>query len=297
MLRTPTRARLQSSLLLAALLMVWHASIASAFTDCEHLTPYGQPLHRSLANDVGVTDPPEWTLICHAGQVVAFNPEHNVSDWVAYRLRREDLLAGDTERKDAFRGDPAVPKKHRVVKADYTGTGYDRGHLAPAGAMKWSPAAMSESFFMTNMAPQVGTGFNRHIWKTLEQRMRQWACERGVLYVVTGPLYEEQPIKQLVSDKDGDGVDDNGVLVDMPSHFFKLAFDPARVEAIAFILPNLKLETKDLPKFLQSIDDIEDRARLDFLSTIWDGAEQAIENHKQPGLWENPRRAECAAFD
>ena len=156
---------------------------------------------------------------------------------------------------------------------------------------------MSESFFMTNMAPQVGNGFNRHIWKSLEQRMRRWACERGVLYVVTGPLYEERPIEQLVYDKDGDDVDDNGVLVDVPSHFFKLAYDPARVEAIAFLLPNEKLETKDLPKFLHSIDDIEDRARLDVLSMIWDGAEDAIENHKQPRLWETPQRAECAALD
>lgn len=131
------------------------------------------------------------------------------------------------ERKDAFRGDPEVPDEHRVVKADYTGTGYDRGHLAPAGAMKWSVEAMSESFFMTNMAPQVGNGFNRHIWKSLEQRMRRWACERGVLYVVTGPLYETHPIEQLVYDKDRDRVDDNGVLVDVPSHFFKLAFDPS----------------------------------------------------------------------
>ena len=162
--------------------------------------------------------------------------------------------------------------------------------------MKWSPEAMSESFFMSNMAPQVGIGFNRHIWKSLEQRMRQWACARGVLYVVTGPLYEEQPIEKLVYDKDGDGGDDNGVLVDVPSHFLKLAFDPARIEAIAFILPNRKLETKDLPKFLQSIDDIEDRARLDFVPMIWDGAEQAIENHKQPRLREKPQRAECAAL-
>ena len=163
--------------------------------------------------------------------------------------------------------------------------------------MKWSAEAMSESFFMTNMAPQVGNGFNRHIWKSLEQRMRRWACERGVLYVVTGPLYEERPIEQLVYDKDGDGTDDNGVLVDVPSHFFKLAYDPARVEAIAFLLPNEKLETADLPKFLHSIDDIEDRARLDILPTIWDEAEAAIENHKQPRLWETPQRAECAALD
>ena len=283
-------------LLLAASLLVWLGSSASALADCEHFTPFGQPVHWSLAGDVGVTTASEWTVICHAGQVVAFNSAHNVSDWVAFRLRRDDLLAGDVQRKDAFRSDPEVPAGHRVVKADYTGTGYDRGHLAPAAAMKWSPEAMSQSFFMSNMAPQLGTGFNRHIWKSLEQRMRQWACERGVLYVVAGPLYEERPITHLVYDKDGDGVDDNGVLVDVPSHFYKLAFDPARIEAIAFILPNEKLETKDLPKFLHSIDDIEARARLDFLSMIWDGAEQAIENHKQPGLWEKPKRAECSAL-
>ena len=297
MLRFRAPARLRCLVLYAAPLLVWLASTASALADCEHFTPFGQPVHRSLGDDVGVSPAPDWQVICHAGQVVAFNPAHNVSDWVAHRLRREDLLNDVVKRKDAFRGDPEVPEGHRVVKPDYTGTGYDRGHLAPAGAMKWSVEAMSESFFMSNMAPQVGNGFNRHIWKSLEQRMRRWACERGVLYVVTGPLYEKRPIEQLVYDKDGDGVDDNGVLVDVPSHFFKLAYDPARVEAIAFLLPNEKLETKDLPGFLHNIDDIEDRARLDVLPIIWDGAEDAIENHKQPRMWETPQRAECAALN
>ena len=237
MLGIRTCALVRSPLLLVGPFLLCFSSTVSALADCDDFTPFGQPVHRSLAGDVGVSAAPEWTVICHAGQVVAFNSAHNVSDWVAFRLRREDLLAGDIERKDAFRGDPEVPEGHRVVKADYTGTGYDRGHLASAAAMKWSPEAMRESFFMSNMAPQVGTGFNRHIWKSLERRMRQWACERGVLYVVTGPLYEEQPVKQLVYDKDGDGVDDNGVLVDVPSHFFKLAFDSARIEAIAFLWP------------------------------------------------------------
>ena len=297
MLRLRARLLQWPALLLAASLLVLSAPTASASTDCDHFTPFGQPAHRSLADAVGVSAAPDWILICHVGQVVAFNPAHNVSDWVAYRLRREDLLNPVAPRKDAFRGDPEAPDGHRVVKADYTSTGYDRGHLAPAGAMKWSSEAMSESFFMTNMAPQVGNGFNRHIWKSLEQRMRRWACERGVLYVVTGPLYEERPIEQLSYDKDDDGVDDNGVLVDVPSHFFKLAFDPAQIEAIAFILPNRKLATKDLPKFLHSIDDIEDRARLDVLPMIWGGAEEAIENHTQPRLWGTPQRPECAEID
>ena len=163
--------------------------------------------------------------------------------------------------------------------------------------MKWSKEAMNDSFFMSNIAPQVGVGFNQHIWKVLERRMRQWACERGLLYVVTGPLYEVRPIKQLVSDKDGDGSDDNGILVDVPSHFFKLALDPRRMEAIAFILPNRRLKTKDLPKYLRSIDEIEVRSQLDFWSRIWDGAEQAIESHVQPRLWGRPGNAECEAIN
>ena len=109
MQRLHARALMRSALLLAAPLLVWLGLTASAFADCEHFTPFGQPVHRSLADDVGVTDPPEWTVICHAGQVVAFNPAHNVSDWVAFRLRREDLLAGDVARKDAFRGTPRSP--------------------------------------------------------------------------------------------------------------------------------------------------------------------------------------------
>ena len=174
--------------LFAAFLAGWLGSTPIAFADCAHLTPFGAPVHRSPENDVGVSDPPNWTLICHAGQVVAFNPVNNVSDWVANRLRRGDLLDPKVERKDAFRLDPAVPEGHRVVPDDYLKTGYDRGHLASAGAIKWSAEAMCESFFMSNMAPQAGAGFNRSSWKALERRIRRWACERGVLYVVTAAL-------------------------------------------------------------------------------------------------------------
>ena len=120
MLRCRARACVRSHLLLAAPLLLWLASTASAASDCEHFTPFGQPVHRSLTDDVGVSVPPQWTVICHAGQIVAFNPEHNVSDWVAHRLQRKDLLNDVVERKDAFRGDPEAPEGHQVVKADYT---------------------------------------------------------------------------------------------------------------------------------------------------------------------------------
>ena len=278
-------------LLLVVLLVGMIVSDASA-AECEDFVPFGQPVQRNLASQ-SVTKDAELTVICHAGQVVGFNPNHNVPDWVAHRIRREELLSPAVVRKDAFRSDPQAPTGHRVEASDYQRTGYDRGHMAPAGAMRWSKEAMSDSFFMTNMAPQVGPGFNRGIWRSLERKMRQWACERGTLYVVTGPLYEGRPVEPLEFDGNGDGVDDNGVLVDVPSHFYKLAVDPIAMEAIAFILKNQKTKSVYLPQSLRSIREIEARSGFDFLSGIWDGAEYVIENHVQPELWENPKDDRC----
>ena len=171
---------------------------AQTLASCEDFIPFGQPIHKHVTSDIGLTEAPDWHVICHAGQIVAFNPEHHVSDWVAFRLRREDLLKPLTVRKDNFRADGEVPEKHQVVHSDYTKTGYDRGHLAPAASMKWSFHAMKDSFFMSNIAPQVGVSFNQGIWKSLERNMRKWACQRDVLYVVTGPLYEDKPIKKII---------------------------------------------------------------------------------------------------
>lgn len=280
-----------------ALVAIVAASAYGMVEDCHRFTPFGQPVHRSLPSNMGLGEAPKWFVVCHGGQVVAFNPAHNVSDWAAFRLRREDLLSPVVDRKDSFRGDPEIPKPHRVVHSDYTRTGYDRGHLAPAAAMKWSRDAMRDSFLMTNIAPQIGQDFNRGIWKILELKMRQWACHRTILYVVTGPLYETRPVTQIVYDKDGDGDDDNGIVVDVPSHFFKLAVDPGHMEAIAFILPNRHLNEEDLPKFLTSIDDIEARSRLDFMPKLWDGSEQAIESHVQPRLWKESENPLCEAID
>ena len=261
-------------------------------TECEEFVPFAQPVKRTVVGRQN-TGELELTVICHEGQVVGFNSNHNVPDWVAHRLMRDDLLSPAVERENAFRSDPQAPVGHRVEPSDYRRTGYDRGHMAPAGAMRWSEEAMSESFFMTNMAPQVGAGFNRGIWRSLERKMRQWACERGTLYVVTGSLYEKRPVEQLVFDGNGDGVDDNGILVDVPSHFYKIAVDPTAMEAIAFILENKRATTADLPKFLVSIRDVEVRSGFDFFSGIWDGAEYVIESHVQPDLWEDPKDDRC----
>lgn len=140
-------------------------------------------------------------------------------------------------------------------------------------AMKWSQRAMSESFLLSNMAPQKGAGFNRGIWRSLETKIRKWTKARGELYVVTGPIYKSTA-KKIGQNK-----------VTVPTHFYKVVFDPVKVEAIAFILPNKKNKSKDLHKFIVSVDKVESDTGLDFLSNLNSNIEKITERKVQPSLW------------
>jgi len=146
--------------------------------------------------------------------------------------------------------------------------------MAPADVMKCSERAISESFLLSNMAPQVGAGFNSGIWKSLEGKVQKWALARGELYVVAGPVYGSDSLGTIGVNK-----------VTVPSHFYMVIFDPVRVEAIAFILPNEKNPSSKLPTFIVSVDAVETKTGLDFLAELEDSVEQLIEARVQPGLW------------
>ena len=102
---------------------------------------------------------------------------------------------GKYERSDNFRKDPHVSTESATL-SDYKGSGYDRGHIIPAADMKWSPDAMSASFFMSNMSPQ-DPSFNRGIWKKLEEQVGKWALENSEIYIVTGPVLTDGPYQTI----------------------------------------------------------------------------------------------------
>jgi len=212
-------------------------------------------------------------LLCRTGYILSHNAEHKVADWVAFHLTSE-RAEGECERSEDFRADKDLPAGQRSELKNYKNSGYDRGHLAPAASMAWNEYVMSESFLLSNMAPQIGIGFNRHIWKKLESLVREWATEREELYVVTGPIYISSEIENIGDNK-----------VSIPTHFYKVIFDPSSIEAIAFILPNKYLKTKDLPTFITSIDDVEEKTGLDFLPLLKDNIENNIEAVIQPEMW------------
>lgn len=180
----------------------------------------------------------------YTGFDLGYNERYEQASWVAYVLTRKEVESGTIERTDNFRTDTSIATGSASL-ADYRGSGFDRGHLAPAGDMKWDAQAMSESFLMSNMSPQAPS-FNRGIWRSLESRVRVWATEKDSIYVITGPLLGS--IDTLI------GVNEVGV----PDSYFKVLVDlsPPDHSMIAFILPNTR-SSGDPIQFAITVDSLE----------------------------------------
>jgi len=216
------------------------------------------------------------TILNRKGYVLSHNNEKKVADWVSYHLK-DTYLVKKVRRTNNYRADPDLSKGQRSELEDYRGSGYDRGHLAPAGDMTRNKVVMSESFLLSNMAPQVGVGFNRGIWEELESKVREWARERKNLYIITGPIY---------SNSDYETIGPNRVAV--PTHFYKIVVSRTEsgedLNAIAFILPNKRISSSLPGKFITTIDEVERLTGLDFLHELEDGIEEGLESSKSE-MW------------
>ena len=128
-------------------------------------------------------------MVDHEGYSLLYDEDHEQASWVAYELEASDIQ-GAVGRTDDFREDPTVAT-HSAELADYKYSGFDRGHLIPAGDATRSASAMSATFYLSNMSPQ-DPGFNRGGWRVLESYVRRWARDNEAVYVVTGPYTGEQ---------------------------------------------------------------------------------------------------------
>lgn len=205
-----------------------------------------------------------WSLeiVKHENFILGYSEEYEQAMWVAYELTSEELIS-KYERKDNFREDPYISTGSASL-ADYKGSGYDRGHLAPAADMAFSASAMSESFYMSNMSPQEPS-FNRGIWKKLEEQVRQWTLDKGKLYIVTGGI---------ISDSDPE-IGPNGV--EIPGYFYKVLFDEKNNQMIGFVLENAN-SSNSLLSYAVTIDQVENLTGLDFFSQLDNAIEQQIES-------------------
>ena len=213
-------------------------------------------------------------LLCRKGYLLAHNPEKKTPIWVIEHLTVEKA-SGTIPRYNKFEPDPDLAEDQRAELSDYKGSGYDRGHMAPAADMRWDQQAMEECFYLSNMVPQVGKGMNQGIWKDLEERVREWAIDRGELYVYTGPIYEKEVSEVVGKNK-----------VAVPSHLYKIIYDARKVEVIAFIMPNQSLKSSDMPVYIVTVREIERKTGLDFLSKLDSQVQELVETKKSSGLWQ-----------
>ncbi len=244
--------------IVSLLLVAWTLPAAAADDDCKDmLAVTGAPEYKG-------SEAPDHAILCRAGYVLSFNLKRLTPDWVLEVLTSERFkgTADRTSLRNPFAPDPDLKAGERSELKDYAASGYDRGHMAPAADMKFSREAMIQSFYLSNMAPQIGPGMNRGIWADLEKLTRQWVCGHEQLIAISGPIYEEAD-KTVGDDK-----------VAVPTSFYKILYDPERKRIIAFVLPNRSID-KDgktaieaLKQFMVKAGSIEDRAGLSFLDGL-----------------------------
>lgn len=202
-------------------------------------------------------------FIQHEGYSLLYDEAHEQARWVSYTLTKA-ATSQRYQRTDVFMPDPKVATGSATA-ADYKGWGYDRGHLAPAADMGWSATAITQSFYYSNMSPQVPR-FNRGIWKKLESKVRDWAIDFGTVYVVTGPVLTKG-LPTIGPDQ-----------VAVPDYFYKviLEYGVTGIKGIGFVLPNAGSK-KALRDYAVSIDAVEQITGIDFYAALNDEQEAVIE--------------------
>ena len=207
--------------------------------------------------------------ICHTNYAIHYRFDTKTAEYVVEHLDYADIT-GPAKRKDDFRPDDLIAPEHSATLEDYSGEPYDRGHLVPGADNRADPITMSESFFLSNMVPQVPNN-NRGIWRILETKVRDWALENRDLYVVSGTIYEDG-YKTIGEGKVG-----------VPTYLWKVVYDRATDSTIAYLMPNAELPVKDLPKYLTTVDRVEELTGLNIFPKL----DESKEGPADPTVWTN----------
>ena len=227
-------------------------------------------VHAQVNSDSLLPTNQKGITIKHTYYSLSYSEADKQAEWVAYYLTPA-LINGPQKRSSKFLPDPLL--SNPVGSNSYTKSGYDRGNLCPAADMKLNAVSMAESFYMSNISPQV-PALNRGIWSKLEDKVRDWALEKNGLYVVTGPLLNKScgSVNQKIT---------------VPCAYYKMVFKQTKtgVEAIAFLLPNAG-SAQPLKQFVVSIDYLESLTGIDFFASLPDSEEEKFESVLLTNNWQ-----------
>jgi len=213
-------------------------------------------------------------IVFHKYYTLSYVEKYELAEWTAYMLNKDLLNKPNVDRFQNFIPDYNVSTRSSFY-SDYANSGYNRGHLVPAGDMAFDTVAMRGSFYMSNITPQH-RAFNNGIWKELEENIRDWTYKSETLYIITGPVLTN-PITTI-------GIENR---VTVPSAFYKVIMDYSSPEkkGIAFIIPN-ELSVRRLEEYMCTIDDVERATGLDFFNEmINDDEEEKLESKADKNKW------------
>ena len=211
-------------------------------------------------------------VINHLEYTLSYNEKNEQANWVAYVLS-EDKLEKKVKRKNDFRPDSLV-KTETARNKDYKKSGYDRGHLLPAGDMVFDKQAMSETFYYSNISPQKPY-FNRGIWRKIENEVRNMCHKYDTVWVVTGPI--------LNGNFETIGEDE----VAIPKYFYKVLLirKNKQIEGVGFLIENKKSK-QSIFDYCVPIDSVETVSGIDFFYSLPDDVESKVESSFNLDYWE-----------
>ncbi|OIV42829.1 DNA/RNA non-specific endonuclease [Flavobacterium johnsoniae] len=193
-------------------------------------------------------------IVEHKYYTLSYNEKFEQAEWVAYELKKE-YLKNSNYKRPYFIEDPKVTTGSADWR-NYKKSGYDKGHLCPAGDMEFSEEAYNDTFYTSNISPQKHD-FNSGIWNRIEQKTRYWADKYNDIYVVTGGVLKDSD-KKIGTEK-----------VSVPKYFYKIVLAKSGKEhkAIAFLVPNEDSD-KSIYDFVVPVETLEKMTGIDFFPNL-----------------------------
>jgi endonuclease G, mitochondrial len=210
-------------------------------------------------------------VITHDFYALSYNEKYEQAEWVAYKLTKKQL--GHSNFNRPFFIEDRLVKTHSADWKNYKNSGYDKGHLCPAGDMRFSKKAYDDTFFTSNISPQLHD-FNDGIWNRLEQKVRYWVSKYDTVYVITGGVLED--------DLETIGRED----VAVPKFFYKVLACTinGKTKMIGFLMPHEDSE-KPLYEFVVPVDKIEQITHVNFFEKMDDKIENQLEKNMDYKDW------------
>ena len=214
-----------------------------------------------------------------------YSYKYKHSYWIAYRF--DNTTGGNVGRNEAYKPDPELPSQYAAKHNDYTNSGYTRGHLCASSDRQYSKEANQQTFYMSNISPQSGNGFNQSgsAWNTGEDKVQAWGYNisrsTDTLYVVKGGTIGEGMIKGYIKNE-----------IAIPKYFFMAVLFRRgdNYKAIGFYMPHENLkddpDKKDPKKYLMSIDALEQETGIDFFHNLPDNIENTVEATYNVNDWQ-----------